>query len=235
MVDNGPSEQPSSPLVQMVLVKLVRLLNLDKITQVSFAEYHSKRNYIERVHAEENRVLSSHGPFCSKVPNKQATPGTLEHKQNMENMAEEVKKCITQGSFGGNQLLAFRGVKCEDFVFNDQKELQQFLDLSEDIKELFTPESYSAAQDSILNNLHFIWGANRPFTGTYLHNYRALRNDLKPWMGQERLGLTSTQHLCTLQMETATADDTSYSHFLTISGGLKPMSCTTYHSKRGAY
>lgn len=178
VVDNGPSEQPSSPLVQMVLVRLVRLLNLDKVTQVSFAEYHSKRNYVERVHAEENRVLSSHGPFSSKVPNKQATPGTLEHKQNMENMAEEVKKCIAQGSFGGYQLLAFRGVKCEDFVFNDQKELQQFLDLSEDNKELFTPESYSAAQNSILNNLHFIWGANRPFTGTYLHDYRALRNDL---------------------------------------------------------
>ena len=80
VVDNGPSEQPCSPLVQMVLVGLVRLLNLDKLTQVSFAEYHSKRNYVERVHAEENRVLSSHGPFSSKIPNKHAIPGTPEHK-----------------------------------------------------------------------------------------------------------------------------------------------------------
>ena len=178
VVDNGPSEQPSSPLVQMVLVRLVRLLNLDKVTQVSFAEYHSKRNYVERVHAEENHVLSSHGPFSSKVPNKQATPGTPEHKQNMESMAEEVKKCIAKGSFCGNQLLAFRGVECADFVFNDQEELQRFLDVSEDNKELFSPESYSAAQNAILDNLHFIWGANRPFTGKYLHDYRALGNDL---------------------------------------------------------
>ena len=141
VVDNGPSEQPCSPLVQMVLVRLVRLLNLDKLTQVSFAEYHSKRNYVERVHAEENRVLSSHGPFSSKIPNKHATPGTPEHKQNMESMVDEVKKCIAQGSFGGNQLLAFRGVKCEDFVFSDQEQLQRFLDLSEENKELFTPET----------------------------------------------------------------------------------------------
>ena len=178
VVDNGPSEQPCSPLVQMVLVRLVRLLNLDKLTQVSFAEYHSKRNYVERVHAEENRVLSSHGPFSSKIPNKHATPGTPEHKQNMESMADEVEKCISQGSFGGNQLLAFRGVKCEDFVFSDQEQLQRFLDLSEENKELFTPETYSAVQGAILDNLHYIWGANRPFTGKYLHDYRALGNDL---------------------------------------------------------
>ena len=52
--------------------------------------------------------------------------------------------------------------------------------------------------------------------------------------GQEQLGLTSTHHPYTLQMETATADDTSYNYFLTILGGLKPMSYTTYHSKKGA-
>lgn len=155
-----------------MLVTLLRLVNLDKVTQVSFAEYHSKRNYVERVHAKENRVLSSHGPFSSKVPHKQVTPGTPEHKENMENMVEEARKCIAQGSFGGNPLLAFRGVKCEDFVFDDQEELQRFLDLSE---ELFLPESYSANQGRILDKLHFIWGANRSFTGKY---YKALGNEL---------------------------------------------------------
>ena len=94
IVDNGPSEQPRSPLVQMSLIRLLLLLNLDKVTQVSFAEYHPKRNYVERGHAEENRVLSKHGPFSSKIPHTQITPGTPEHKENMENMAEEVRKCI---------------------------------------------------------------------------------------------------------------------------------------------
>ncbi len=76
VVDNGPAEQPSSPLVQLSLVRLLRYLNLDK---VSFAEYHSKRNFVERVHAEENRVLSKRGPFSSKSLHKSAAPGSQEH------------------------------------------------------------------------------------------------------------------------------------------------------------
>ena len=57
VVDNGPAEFPSSPLVQMLLVRLLKLLNLDKVVQVSFAEYHSKRNFVERVHAVEDQLL----------------------------------------------------------------------------------------------------------------------------------------------------------------------------------
>ena len=47
IVDNGPAEQPSSPLVQMLLIQLPWLSDLDKVTQVSFAEYHSKPNFVE--------------------------------------------------------------------------------------------------------------------------------------------------------------------------------------------
>lgn len=81
VVDNGPAEQPSGSLVQMCLVRLLKFLKLHKITQVSFAEYHSKRNFVERAHAEENRVLSKHGPFDSRPIHKQATPGSKETKK----------------------------------------------------------------------------------------------------------------------------------------------------------
>ena len=57
LVDNGPQEKPSSPLVQMCMARLMGLLKLHKISQLSFAEYNSKRNFVERVHSEENRVL----------------------------------------------------------------------------------------------------------------------------------------------------------------------------------
>ena len=67
----------------------MKLLNLTKIIQTSFAEYHSKRNFVERVHSEENRVLSSHGPFNSKPIHQNAKPGTDEHIENMEAVAEE--------------------------------------------------------------------------------------------------------------------------------------------------
>ena len=90
IVDNGPSESPSSFFVQMLLVRFLKFLNLDKVMQRAFAEYLSKRNPVERVRAIENRALSSHGPFCSKAIHEHVSPGSKEHKQNMEHMASAV-------------------------------------------------------------------------------------------------------------------------------------------------
>lgn len=53
VVDNGPAEEPSSHIVQMCIVRLLNFLKLDKVSQISFAEYHSKRNFVERVHRGE--------------------------------------------------------------------------------------------------------------------------------------------------------------------------------------
>ena len=58
VVDNRPAEDPSSHLVQMLMVRLLKLLNLDKVIKVSFAEYHSKRNFVERIHAVEDKLLA---------------------------------------------------------------------------------------------------------------------------------------------------------------------------------
>ena len=57
---------PAPLHVQMCMACLLRVLKLHKISQMSFAEYHSKRNFVECVHAEENRVLSKHRPFGSQ-------------------------------------------------------------------------------------------------------------------------------------------------------------------------
>ena len=65
IVDNGPSEAPSNFLVLMLLVRPLNSLDLDKVTEKSFAEYLSKRNFIERVHTVENKVLLDHSPFSS--------------------------------------------------------------------------------------------------------------------------------------------------------------------------
>lgn len=66
IVDNGPPEAPSSPMAALWLVRLARMLQLKCVTQKYFAEYHSKRNPVERVHAVHNsalsnEVFSSHG------------------------------------------------------------------------------------------------------------------------------------------------------------------------------
>ena len=178
IVDNGPAEQPNSPLVKMSLICLKNLLNLHKIVQVSFAEYHSKRNFVERVHAEENRMLSKHGPFSSKAVHGQAVAGSEQHLENMAHMAEEVRACISQGYFGSKPLLAFRGIKPTDFVFTDEQNLQKFLDLSEEGKQEFSPSTYSTSRGKIIDTLHFVWGVQRDFTGKYMEDYREINNDL---------------------------------------------------------
>ena len=100
IVDNGPQERPSNALVQMCMIRLLQLLKLHRICQVSFAEYHSKRNFVERVHAEENRVLTKHGPFNSHGVHANVSVGSTEHRENMEHMAKEVIECIQTGRFG---------------------------------------------------------------------------------------------------------------------------------------
>ena len=99
VVDNSV-DMPRSPLVQMLLVCLRRYLGIKKVTQVSFAEYHSKRNPVERVHASEERELAKHGPF-TRVTEE---PNTAEHKQAMEEMAEQVREVFSHAKFGGGSL-----------------------------------------------------------------------------------------------------------------------------------
>lgn len=89
VVENGV-DMPRNPLVQMLLVQLLKYLGL-KICQVSFAEYHSKRNHVECLYASEEKVLAKHGPF--NTPNHD--PYMEEHKKEMEVLAEEV--CIVFG------------------------------------------------------------------------------------------------------------------------------------------
>lgn len=134
VVDNGPSECPSSILVKMCLVRFMLYLNLRKVIQLSFAEYHSKRNFVERVHAEENRALYSHGPFKSNAIYNTCTIGGAEHKSNMEHMAEEVRKCLLHASFGKktnyNASVEYR----KRIVFDDEEVMSNFLSLSEENK-----------------------------------------------------------------------------------------------------
>ena len=76
---------PSNPLVRMWLVRLARILQLKSITQKSFAEFHSKRNPVERVHAVHNNALSNE-MFSSKAVHQDYQIGDEKHLKNMEHM-----------------------------------------------------------------------------------------------------------------------------------------------------
>ena len=97
VVDNDVN-MPRSPLVGMLLVRLQRYLGIKKVTQVSFAEYHSKRNPVERMHASEERELAKHGPFVRVTEE----PNMPEHKQAMEGMAEQVREVFSLQNLGGS-------------------------------------------------------------------------------------------------------------------------------------
>ena len=95
------------------------MFNLDKVVQKSFAEYHSKRNFVERVHAVENEALSKHGPFNSHQVHGHAKTGSQEHKKNMLAMAKDIERCLNFGVLYNKQPLhAFQSIKEGDFVFD---------------------------------------------------------------------------------------------------------------------
>ncbi len=110
----------------MWLSRLLHFLKLDSVSQISFAEYHSKRNFVERVHAAENEALSK-TVFRSNSVHEKADAGSKEHKENMEKMVCDVKECIEQAKFNGRHVEVHRGVSA-DMVFDDDDELKRFLD-----------------------------------------------------------------------------------------------------------
>lgn len=174
IVDNGPSEAPSSLLVQMLLVRLLKFLDLDKVTQRSFAEYLSKRNFVERVHALENKVLSNHGPFSSKKIHANPLPGSCEHKENMDSMAKDVVKCIGAGIYNKEAIQCFRGVgSVEQFVFGDEESLKSFCLLSDKQKEE-DETKYHCNHNNSLKYLETVWCVQTNFLGSYRADYNTL-------------------------------------------------------------
>ena len=175
VVDNGPSEAPASFLVQMLLVPLLKFLDLDKVTQRSFAEYLSKRNPLERVHAAENSALSSHGPFSSKMVHENASPGSKQHQENMESMAGEVIQCIGKGMYNKETIQCFRGIGSEEkYIFRDEEGLKSFGLLSDERKEE-DESKYQAINNDKLAYLENVWAVKRNFTGSYSDDYCTLK------------------------------------------------------------
>jgi hypothetical protein len=190
VVDNGPSEAPSGHLLQMWLVRLQQFLQLDSVTQVSFAEYNSKRNPVEHVHAQENLALQRHGSFSASSSVGKACVGTEEHKANMELMAEEVRSCIQTASFGGNQIMAFRGLGSEEnLLFDDEDELRMFLKFNEERKAT-SDLTYEVKQSPLLNTLQMTWGVLGDFSSSYSEDYATLNNETGHFCNRDKYTCT---------------------------------------------
>ena len=64
-------------------------------------------------------------------------------------------------------------------MFNDEKELQNFLSLNEDSKLDFSPLTYSVQDGSIMDCLEMVWNIHPNFTGDYVKDHQAICNTLK--------------------------------------------------------
>ena len=169
LVDNGHGEDPDSPLTQMCLARILSLLHLSKISQRSFAEYHSKQNFVERVHESENLA------FNSKQIHPKAEAGNAQHLENMEKMADDVKDCLAQARFAGRLLQCFREIG-RGGIFNNEERLKEFLRFSEERKKGNATGQYGIEN---VKNPHFqaivdVWGVPETFEHHYTEGYNPI-------------------------------------------------------------
>ena len=126
------------------------------VTQKSFAEYHSKRNPVERVHAVHNRALSNE-VFSSKGIHKNFEIGDEYHLENMEHMAKEVEQCLATTQYGGKSCVVQRGLgKQDNFVFDDELQLVTFLGKNECQKNL-DDNLYKPIQNDLWKEITTLW------------------------------------------------------------------------------
>jgi hypothetical protein len=148
-----------------------------KISQRSFAEFHSKRNFVERVHATETQALSRHRPFNSKQLHERGNPGTQAHLENMEKMADDIKDCLSNARFAGHFLECFRGIK-DGGVFDNEDRLKEFLKLSKERKEecdwTYGPNSTS---NPLFQALVQTWGVTLDFERKFVEDYHLIMQD----------------------------------------------------------
>ena len=105
-------------------------MGIERIIQVAFAEYHSKRNPVERVHAEHTEQLEKHGPFHF---NTELYPDTNEHVDGLNKLRDEIREELNMASFGGMHTLVMNGIGDDkNFVFDDSKNLEEFLRMNEE-------------------------------------------------------------------------------------------------------
>ena len=175
LVDNGPPEAPASPLVRMWLVRLARLLQLKTVTQKSFAEYHSKRNPVERVHAVHNHALSNE-QFSSKEVHSEYEIGDTGNKEIMEHMAEKVRQCLMHTQYGGNPCHALRGIGAdENFIFDDEEVLVTFLGKSE-FRKNEDEGQYQPVKTKLWRDKATVWNLKENFVGSYRDDYQIVQN-----------------------------------------------------------
>ncbi len=94
----------------------------------------------------------------------------------MERVADDVKDCLKQATFGGKPLLCYRGIKPDDYIFTDEGKLKNFLQLSEENKQDFPCGRYHPNKSTLWKELVGAWSVDDGFVGDYNLDYSVLNN-----------------------------------------------------------
>ena len=172
----------------------------------------------------EFKFLSRHGAFSSQQIHGKSEPGTTEHLENMEKMAEDVKNCLSQACFAGKFLECYRGIKGSG-VFNDEEKLKEFLKLSEERKEecqwTYKPRAGSNPHFEVLVQT---WGVPEDFEGSYADDYSLIMNSrdrLTAWKDKYSTTLYGTGN----EMDFELQPIPDYTTWLQNEGELHYLSC----------
>lgn len=119
-------ERPRNKLTRFLMVLLRRLLNLDKIKVLSFAERDSKLHSVEH-HTCENRALSRAGVIDSHVINESEMDekglfDLAKFHENMQHAANEAVHRISQTPYANEKFEAYRASNEDDWVFSNSLE-----------------------------------------------------------------------------------------------------------------
>ena len=165
---------------------------------LSYAEYHSKRNPVERVHAVHTVQLEKHGPFHF---NSNLHTDTKNHEDELEKSREDIKDELNQANFGGTHNLVINGVgEEENFVFNDAENLEKFLRLNEDKKQKCEISYNANRRSKVLHELVDIWNVDPGFCTTYTEDYEIKCVTISQ-MSSAQLGLIRTQPLYLMKIQ----------------------------------
>ena len=85
---------------------------------------------LRRICARQNRPVSCRSATIGEILHYEI--GDSKHRENMEHMAEEVRKCLVHTQYGGKPCIALRGIGPEEnFAFRDEEQPVTFLGKSE--------------------------------------------------------------------------------------------------------
>jgi hypothetical protein len=121
-VDGGGDERPRNRTSQFAATLLRRILNLDKVKVISYAEGSSKRHSVERYHFAEGRSLSQGGIISSRSRHEQEIDedGAYDDQKfedNMEHARMEAIERIDKTPYAKHNIYAYKPPTESDWVF----------------------------------------------------------------------------------------------------------------------